>query len=1318
MHIACCWLFMFVAVAAQAQNNDIKFQNISILDGLSQSYVNQILQDRQGFMWVATQDGLNQYDGYSFKVYKNDPSDPYSIAHNYVHAVYEDNDSSIWVGTDVGLSRFDKATRRFENYYAQPKNPEGLSNEIVWAIAEDAEGYLWIGTEHGGLNRFDPKTGIFKQYKQGPGAKDLPNNTVTSLVHDSDGQMWIGTFGGLCRYNLASDNFTVYKNNPNDPASLSNNVVVSLATDADGTLWVGTNDGLNSMHKVGNGEVFRRYYHDPENMASLGENTITSLYSSSFGPMWVGTRGGGLTRMITGGDEPQFNTYRHDDFDQYSLIQNQVMTIYEDRSGSMWVGTYNGISRFDPEKQGFSHIKYDVNNTNSLPDKNVWSFSEGSNGDLWVCTRAGLTRIDRPSSKFSHYSRVTNNLKSLKDNSALSVHVDSKGVVWVGMTDGLFRLDNWADPVNYDFIPVEFRDSVSAYSDNRTYTIMEGRDGYLWVGFREGMARINPENLSFQHFNHDPSDPNSLSDNIVRCLYQMSDGSIWAGTDGAGFCEIMIEGAGDSAKISFKRHQHSAEDPSSISNHGVTSMQEGAAGSLWLGTYGGGIVKYDAKDGTFTPYRERDGLANNVVYGVLADDYGNLWCSTNLGLSKFNKTDRTFRNYVLNDGLQSSEYNIGAYFGNSKGEMFFGGINGFNAFYPEEIRNNTRAPEVVITDFQLFNKDIGIGGESPLKKHISLTESIELNYRQNNITIRFAALHFSDPQKNQYEYILENHDEMYTNVGNRREVYFTNMPDGEYIFRVRGSSSDGVWSSEEATLRIVIHPPFWLRWWFYVIWIVSVISIVFAGFRFRINRIKAQKIKLERLVNIRTQEVQRQKEKIESQKADLEVEKEKAEKLLLNILPEETVEELKANGKATARSYRRATVMFTDFKGFTQISEKLAPTELVARLDNYFIEFDKIIEKYGIEKIKTIGDAYMCAGGVPIRNKSNPVDTVLAGLDIQRYMLRDKAGRQGRGEDYWELRIGIHTGEIIAGVIGAKRFAYDIWGDTVNVSSRLESGCEPGKVNISGMTYSFIQPLFDCTYRGKIAAKNKGEIGMYYVEQIRPELSVDGKGEIPNQKFDDYVNLILYSNINYRNAEKFILKLLEEKLPENLHYHGVHHTLDVTRAAEMLALREGVTGEELYLLKTAALYHDAGFCQQYSANEPVGVKMSQEILPNFGYTEEQIEIISGLIHVTAIPHDPKNHLQQIMCDADLDYLGRDDFDDISVTLKQELMDKEIVKDSRHWDEIQVKFFNMHKFFTKTSIGLRNEKKAMHLREVEQRLADDNYPELQPREDEA
>lgn len=493
-------------------------------------------------------------------------------------------------------------------------------------------------------------------------------------------------------------------------------------------------------------------------------------------------------------------------------------------------------------------------------------------------------------------------------------------------------------------------------------------------------------------------------------------------------------------------------------------------------------------------------------------------------------------------------------------------------------------------------------------------------------------------------------------------------------------------------------------WWINLIVIGILLLIFYFIYREKLNKVYEQKDLLESQVKQRTIEIIKQKEQVERQKRMLEEEKEKTEKLLLNILPREMADELKNKGKAKARNYRQVTVMFTDFKGFTKHAEDFKPEDLVAELDSYFVKFDEIVNKYNVEKIKTIGDAYMAAGGVPIRNKSNPIDTTLAALEIQRYMQEIKETRKDLDKSPWEIRIGLHTGDLIAGVVGIKRFAYDIWGDTVNVASAMESSGEVGKVNISETTYEAIDEFFVTEYRGKVKAKHKGEVDMYFVHGIKPELSIDEDGIRPNEAFWHYVNLKLYSNINYRNAEKYIVKRLSGDLPSGLHYHGIHHTMDVCECVERLAIWEGVKGEELYLLKTAALFHDAGFIHAYESNEPIGANLAKEMLPNFGYTEEQIAQVIELIGATKIPQNPKNHLEEIMCDSDLDYLGRDDFYPIAETLRQELMEfGKLDDDQKKWVEMNIGFLGSHKYFTDSAKKRRGPEKRKRIEELKLKL---------------
>jgi class 3 adenylate cyclase/predicted metal-dependent HD superfamily phosphohydrolase len=713
------------------------------------------------------------------------------------------------------------------------------------------------------------------------------------------------------------------------------------------------------------------------------------------------------------------------------------------------------------------------------------------------------------------------------------------------------------------------------------------------------------------------------------------------------------------------------------------------------------------KNNTVKYYTVENGLPNNVIYGILKDNNNNLWMSTNKGVCKFNIQTEETVNYYESDGLQSNEFNTGAYFKSKTGIMFFGGINGFNMFNPTDIKQNPYPPKIVFTDFFVNNLK-SQKSKKIIHRAFVQKENIPLAYYQNFITVSFSALHFSAPEKNKYRYKLHPINEEWIDLGNSHQVFFSNLEPGEYTLEVIAANADGVWTPKPITLHFTITPPFWKTWWFRISVIGALLLIAFLYYHSRIQMIKRQKELLEMQVLERTARIRKQKERIEKQKAELEqkqkeleLEKEKSEQLLLNILPEKTVTELKIKGKSKPRHYNLVSVMFADFKNFTKISENLRPEELVQRLDSYFIKFDEIIEEHHVEKIKTMGDAYMAAAGVPIRNKTNPIDITLAALRIQQYMRQ--SNEQLDENSRWYLRIGIHTGEVTAGVIGLKRFAYDIWGDTVNVASRVETSGEPGKVNVSGQTYEQIKAFFDCEYRGKIPAKNKGEIDMYFVNRIKPELSEDKEGTRPNKQFWDYVNLHIFSQINYRKAEKYILDLLQRELPDNLYYHSINHTIDVTEAVERLALMEGVKGEDIFLLKTAALYHDAGFVKQYDKNEPIGAQMAAEVLDKFGYTEQQIKIIQELILATAIPQQPKNKLQAIICDADLDYLGRDDFHTIADLLKKELMERGKITSDRQWDEIQVSFLTAHKYHTKSAIRLRQEKKDKHLEEIKERL---------------
>lgn len=471
----------------------------------------------------------------------------------------------------------------------------------------------------------------------------------------------------------------------------------------------------------------------------------------------------------------------------------------------------------------------------------------------------------------------------------------------------------------------------------------------------------------------------------------------------------------------------------------------------------------------------------------------------------------------------------------------------------------------------------------------------------------------------------------------------------------------------------------------------------------RISFLGKQKKKLKAVIQKKTDELIVKAQEIEQQKEALAMEKHRVEELLLNIFPSDVAEELKSEGKAKPRHFDSATVMFTDIKGFTQIAEMLPPQELVAILDKYFTQFDTIIYKHGVEKIKTIGDSYMCVGGIPVVNKTHPVDVTVAALEIQKHIIDLKREFIARGEEYLDIKIGVHTGELTAGVVGQKRFAYDIWGNTVNVAHRMEETCVIEKINVSGETFQHIEPFFDCTYRGKIPAKNKGLLPMYFVNRLRPKYSADETGLTPNAMFREHVKMHFYSNMRFTAMEREVYSLLEKELPEGLHYHGIHHTRLVCNYVEEIALAEGVRGEELFYLKTAAILHDAGFIHQYTDNEPIGAKMAGEILPKHGYNNNQIEVIQGLIMATKVPQEPTTHLQKILCDADLFYLGGDEFYPISESLMRELLDKKFIQSASDWDPIQLKFLAYHYYHTDYARKVARPEKLKRIKELKKKM---------------
>jgi signal transduction histidine kinase/ligand-binding sensor domain-containing protein/ActR/RegA family two-component response regulator len=817
----CLPLFLLSTVLF-AQSNNIKFEHISVEQGLSQSTVQCIFQDSQGFMWFGTEDGLNKFDGYKFTIYKHDPEDSASLASNYVWDIYEDYSTNLWIATaHGGLNRFDRETEEFTHYKFDPKNPASISYNTIRKITGFKYGdreVLWIGTGNG-LNKFDLETEQFSHFP--PTDQDFPYNFVETMVVDSSGKVWIGcTYGGLHRFDPETEKYVHYRHDPKNHNTLSSDPIWSLLVDQSGVLWIGTSGGeLNKFDSEI--EQFTRYRCNPG-------NRVFSIYEDKEGVLWIGTWEGELN--IFDRKTEQFTQYKHDPHKPYSLSINSITSIYQDKSDVIWIGTWQGgLNKINPQSTQFTHPELEP----YLEDLNlpVWGICESEPGVLWVgIWGEGLVKIDRKQGQVSCFHHDPNNPNSLSDDlvgQIIRPHQSGRDVLWIGTYNGLNKLD-----LNTEQITRYYYDPDVTF--NAIRSIYEDKSGVLWIGTHaDGLIRFDRKTKQFTRVG------GSMQ---IMQLFEDKSGVLWIAA-WSGLKKL------DRETEQFTTYLHDPNDINSISNNQIISIYESSfqgKDMLWVGT-SGGLNKFDRELETFISYTTKDGLPNDVINGILEDNHGNLWLSTNNGISKFNPESETFRNYNVRDGLRSNQFVTDAYFQSSDGEMFFGGTKGLDAFYPDNIKDNPWIPPVVITDFQIFNKPVKIkragSAESDndyfLPKNINTIQEIKLSYKENVFSFEFAALDYRNPRGNKYAYKMEGVDPdwVYTDAS-RRFATYTQLSPGEYIFKVKGSNNDNIWNEKGTSVKIIITPPWWKTYLAYFFYILLFGSILFAIWRFQTNRLK------------------------------------------------------------------------------------------------------------------------------------------------------------------------------------------------------------------------------------------------------------------------------------------------------------------------------------------------------------------------------------------------------------------------------------------------------------------------------------------------
>lgn len=836
--------------SATGHSQDLEFQHLSTRQGLSQANVWDIVQDDYGFIWIATEDGLNIYDGYSFTVHRNNPLDSTSISNSNVRCITEDRAGNLWFGTRYGLNFYNHATNKFKKFLYDEDDPNSLSDNDITSVWVDSKNNVWVGTAHG-LNLYDHRSKTFRRFyhdSENPGS--LAHNSISSVIEDSRGRLWIATIGGL---SLLKDNqFDNFFHDPDDPATLSSNRLTTLFEDKEGIIWVGTFD--NGLNKMGPLQTFTRYVGVDNDTKSIGGNYIYSLTQDKEGNLWVAADGA-LNKMdkVNG----TFKRYSQDQTNEKSLNSNIVTRAFFDINNRMWVGTrFGGVNVHDPGKYPFHHYKYNSYDRHSLSNNTVTSFEEDKDGNFWVATDGGsLNYFDRKRKKF------TNTLNLFSSNKVLAVRKDRKGGLWIGMWAG--GLDYY-DPITkkvkrYRHDPKDPR----SLSDNNIFHILVDKKGNVWVAtWGNGLNKYNPATDDFTRYTHDAHDPNSITSLALDYLMEDSEGKIWIASELNGLDRFDPE-------TNTFTHYKSNGKPGSLSSNSIFAIYQDSRKRVWVGT-NAGLNLFDPATETFKAYRQINGLPNDGVMGILEENNGDLWLSTNKGLSRFDPVNITFKNFLEGDGLQSDQFNRWASYRLSTGELLFGGTNGFNLFHPDSIRSNTYRPPVHITGFRVFNKPVNIGPAEILRQNILTTEEIELSYLQNVFSFDFTALNYRQPEKNQYRYKMEGFQDNWIEAGYERKASYTNLSPGEYTFRVLASNNDGVWNEEGASVKIIITPPYWQTWWFTALMILMAIGLFIVIFSIRTQTIRRQKLMLEKQVKEKTTELLLQKEAVEAQAENMQ----------------------------------------------------------------------------------------------------------------------------------------------------------------------------------------------------------------------------------------------------------------------------------------------------------------------------------------------------------------------------------------------------------------------------------------------------------------
>ncbi len=881
-------------------SQDYLFTRYNVEDGLSQCVIKCIFQDSEGYIWFGTQNGLNKFNGYEFETFQYVPGDTGTISDGWIYSISEDAKKNLWTATRKGLNRYNKYTHKFISYKNISDNSTSIYNDVVSGVCFGKNGI--IANTPPILNIYNETKNNFIRINTGLEYDENVPDENLPVITDKEGMIWIASKKGLAVYEPLSKKIIVHKNIPNDNNTISHDHITDLYEDKLGNIWIGTENGLNLYNKKK--KKFKRFFYNKQSENSLESNFVSSIIKDKEGNLWVGTTGSGLYKIKINGNSYKFENFKNTESPS-SISNNFVISLYIDRSNILWIGTFNGINKIDLKKKKFNIIKKSSSiNSVELSDNVIASVFKENKTKTWIGTWGnGLNIYNNKTKKVKLFSTNSNdnNYKISND----FVHVifrDKQQNFWIGTRNGIDIFDknkNKFVGIN-EFFNLK---NVPDFRNIRINHILTDHKENIWVATQNGLYKINIEKDSYIRFSEKTGD---ISDNLIYEILESVDKKIYIATMGG----LDVYNPADN---SFLHYRNNTDSVNSLCDNFTISLCEDSYGNIWIGTQSG-VTRLNPDTHNFTYFTEKDGMAVEVIYEILNDNNNNIWIATGRGLYMFDTEKNMFNTYKIEDGLQSLEFNTACH-KSKTGELFFGGMQGLNYFYPDSIKNYNYIAPIVITSLEKTNDN----GKKQI--YINQEHTVELTYKDFEFTIKFAALDYTNPKKNLYAYKMYGVSEKWINLDNRNFVSFTNLPPGKYIFNVKGTNSDGVWNKKEASITVIIAPPWWKTKYAYAIYLLTIICLIALIIRLREKKLISDKLVLERKVIERTEELTQQKEVIEKNHTEITDSINYASRIQNALLPSENI--LLQYFTKSFVFYRPKEIVSGDFYWFKKIKENI-----------------------------------------------------------------------------------------------------------------------------------------------------------------------------------------------------------------------------------------------------------------------------------------------------------------------------------------------------------------------------------------------------------